>query len=79
MKELKVNLSSNSYSIFIEEDLLSHLGDYIKKVYKNKRVYINTKAIGSVGFPYPATYHTKYNDLAKNMDFSDGNKNFRPD
>ena len=47
--------------------------------FKNKRVYINTKAIGSVGFPYPATYHTKYNDLAKNMDFSDGNKNFRPD
>lgn len=49
------------------------------EAFKNKRSYVNTKAIGSVGFPAPATYHTKYNNLVRNMDFSDSNKNFRPD
>lgn len=45
MKELKVNLSKNSYSIFIEENLLSHLGDYIKRVYKNNKIFILTDDI----------------------------------
>ena len=45
MKELKVNLSSGSYSIFIEENILDKIGTYIKKVYKNKRVYILTDDI----------------------------------
>ena len=49
------------------------------EAFKNKRLYVNTKAIGSVGFPTPAIYHTKYNNPKVNMDFSDGNKNFRPD
>lgn len=42
MRELKVNLSSNSYSIFIENGILSNLKQYISKVYKNKKIYILT-------------------------------------
>lgn len=41
------------------------------------RTYVSTKAIGKVGFPYPATYHTKYSNLEQNMPFSDGNKTFK--
>lgn len=45
MKELKVNLSSCSYSIFIEENILANIGNYVKKVYKNKKIYILTDDI----------------------------------
>ena len=41
------------------------------------RTYVDTKAIGKVGFPYPATYHTRYSNLEQNMSFSDGNKEFK--
>ncbi len=43
----------------------------------HSRTYVETKAIGEVGFPTPATYNTKYNSLEKNMPFSDGNKGFK--
>ena len=45
--------------------------------FNKSRVYVDTKAIGKVGFPAPATYHTKYNNLEANMGFSDGNKSFK--
>ena len=45
--------------------------------FKKSRVYVNTKAIGLVGFPHPATYNTKYNKLESNMTFSDSNKDFK--
>lgn len=41
------------------------------------RIYVDTKAVGKVGFPYPATYHTKYSSLENNMSFSDGNLSFK--
>ncbi len=47
------------------------------KYFKHIRTYINTKAIGKVGFPSPATYNTKYSNLEGNMSFSDGNKDFK--
>ncbi len=43
----------------------------------HSRTYIESKAIGKVGFPTPATYNTKYADLEANMPFSDGNKGFK--
>lgn len=45
--------------------------------FKHSRTYVDTKAIGKVGFPSPATYNTKYNDLEQNMTFSDGNAGFK--
>ena len=42
MKELSVNLTHTSYKIVIEEDLLSHIQDYIKTVYTNKKIFIIT-------------------------------------
>ena len=41
------------------------------------RIYVDTKAVGKVGFPYPATYHTKYSNPETNMSFSDGNLDFK--
>ncbi len=49
------------------------LGSY----FKHTRTYVDTKAIGKVGFPSAATYNTKYNNLEQNMSFSDGNKGFK--
>lgn len=49
----------------------------IEGQFEHSRIYVDTKAIGKVGFPHPATYHTKHNDLTKNMSFSDGNKDFK--
>lgn len=45
--------------------------------FKHSRTYVDTKAIGKVGFPSPATYNTKYGDLEQNMSFSDGNIGFK--
>ena len=45
--------------------------------FEHTRTYVDTKAVGKVGFPSPATYHTKYSDLEKNMSFSDGNSDFK--
>lgn len=42
MRKLYVNLTNHGYDIIIENDLLNHLSDYIKEVYKNKEVYIIT-------------------------------------
>lgn len=42
MKDLRINLGLNSYDIIIEDDALSHLSFYIKKIYKNKKIYIIT-------------------------------------
>lgn len=47
------------------------------KAFTASRVYVDTKAIGKVGFPTYATYHTKYNNTLDNMKFSDGNKDFK--
>lgn len=43
----------------------------------HSRTYVETKAIGKVGFPSEATYNTKYNNLEQNMSFSDGNSDFK--
>lgn len=43
----------------------------------HSRTYVETKAVGKVGFPSEATYNTKYNNLEQNMSFSDGNSNFK--
>ncbi len=45
--------------------------------FRHIRTYVDTKAVGKVGFPSPATYHTKYSSLEKNMSFSDGNTSFK--
>ena len=42
MRELNINLTNTSYKIVIEDNLLSHVNDYIKEVYKNKKIYILT-------------------------------------
>jgi len=44
--------------------------------FNKSRIYVETKAVGRVGFPAPATYHTKYSNLEANMSFSDGNHGF---
>ena len=49
----------------------------LKEAFTSSRVYVDTKAIGLVGFPSPATYNTKYNNPFMNMSFSDGNKDFK--
>ncbi len=45
--------------------------------FNHSRTYVQTKAVGEVGFPSPATYNSKYPNLEKNMSFSDGNKSFK--
>lgn len=42
MKQLRIQLQTNSYNIFIEDDILYHLSFYIKEIYKNKKIYIIT-------------------------------------
>ena len=42
MRELNINLKNTSYKIIIEDNLLDHVADYIKEVYKNKKIYILT-------------------------------------
>lgn len=42
MKQLRIQLKTNSYNIFIEDDILFHLSFYIKEVYQNKKIYIIT-------------------------------------
>lgn len=42
MKELDINLTHTSYKIIIENGLLNHIGDYIKTIYKNKKIFIVT-------------------------------------
>lgn len=42
MRQLKISLTDNSYDIFIEEGLINKSSQYIKEVYKNKKVYIIT-------------------------------------
>ena len=46
-------------------------------IFKKSRTYVETKAIGKVGFPSPGTYNTKYPNLEQNMSFSDGNTSFK--
>jgi len=49
----------------------------IPEAFQHSRVYVETEAIGRVGFPSPATYHTRYSHPERNMPFSDGNKDFK--
>ena len=49
----------------------------LSNAFKNSRVYVETKAIGTVGFPSPATYHTKYRHPEINMGFCDGKNGFK--
>ena len=42
MRQLKISLKDNSYDIFIENGIISKAYEYIKEVYKNKKVYIIT-------------------------------------
>lgn len=42
MRELTVELSNNSYDIFINNNIIDNAGSYIKNIYKNKEVYILT-------------------------------------
>lgn len=65
---LKENIISDKTSISYEP---------IDNYFKHTRTYVDTKAVGKVGFPTEATYNTKYNNLEQNMSFSDGNKEFK--
>ncbi len=49
----------------------------LKGHFEHSRTYVDTKAVGKVGFPTEATYHSKYSSLEKNMSFSDGNLDFK--
>ncbi len=42
MRELTVNLTNHSYNIYIENGILNNINEYIKKVYKNDKVFIIT-------------------------------------
>ena len=42
MRQLKIALKDNSYDIFIENGIISKANEYIKEVFKNKKVYIIT-------------------------------------
>ena len=42
MRELHVNLGENSYDILFGDDLLKNLPEYIKRVYKGKKLFIIT-------------------------------------
>lgn len=65
----------------LKEHKVSSSTDVVEKglegIFNDVRIYVDTKAVGKVGFPYPATYHTQYSHLEKNMSFSDGNLNFK--
>lgn len=45
MKSFTISLKENSYSIYIEDDILLHLSFYIQQVYTNKKIYIITDDI----------------------------------
>lgn len=49
----------------------------IEKAFDKPRVYVETKAVGLVGFPTPAVFNTGMPDLINNMKFSDSNKGFK--
>ncbi len=38
--KLTVNLGKDSYPIYIENNILSQAGDYIRKIYHGKRIMI---------------------------------------
>lgn len=38
--KLTVNLEKDSYPIYIENNILSQAGDYIRKIYHGKRIMI---------------------------------------
>lgn len=42
MKTIQINLKDNSYTIYIQRDILSIVGEYLKKNYKNKKIAIIT-------------------------------------
>lgn len=42
MRKLTIELGKHSYAIQIEDDILFHLSFYIKKIYKNKKIFIIT-------------------------------------
>ena len=44
MRKLNISLKDNSYDIFIENGIISKANEYIKEVYKNKKVYIINNA-----------------------------------
>ena len=45
MKKLEIQLKDNSYTIIIEDGLLSHLCFYLEQVYSNKKIFILTDDI----------------------------------
>ena len=47
MRKLNIELKNHSYDIYIEEGLLFHLNNYIKSVYKEKKIFIITDDIVS--------------------------------
>ncbi len=49
----------------------------LEGLFDHTRVYVDSAPIGKVGFPYPATYNSKYPDPFQNMGFSDGNEGFK--
>ncbi|MCR5786787.1 MAG: CoA transferase [Acholeplasmatales bacterium] len=49
----------------------------LSNAFNSSRIYVETKAIGTVGFPAPATYHTKYRHPEINMGFVDGRTGFK--
>ncbi|MCK5780057.1 MAG: 3-dehydroquinate synthase [Psychrilyobacter sp.] len=42
MEKLHINLGEKSYDIFIEKGVFSQVGEYIKKIYKNKKIVVVT-------------------------------------
>lgn len=45
--------------------------------FKDVRTYVACGNLGDTGFPYPATYNSKYHNLKENMPCSDGNIGFK--
>ena len=76
---LKINLSSSSYDILIQNNLLDNLKDYIKEVYSNKKIFIVTddnvkklylnKVINSLEPDYEVDYVSFYpGEESKNIE-----------
>lgn len=45
--------------------------------FKDVRTYVACGNLGDIGFPYPATYNSKYHNLKENMPCFDGNIGFK--
>ena len=54
MKEIKVNIPLNNYSIFVGENIYSHLPELISQFNKNRQIaIISTSTQNAYGHPQP--------------------------